>query len=58
MNEQNWLVDQAPSADATNYSEGHKDKHPNNEVPLPAWPLFILIPIVVYYAAWKHSRQR
>ena len=61
MNEE-WLVDnerEAQEAEATNWSattEGHKDKHTNNEVPIPAWPLYILIPLILAYVHFRKRR--
>jgi len=61
MNDE-WLVDnerESQEAEAANWSattEGHKDKHQNNEVPIPTWPFMIIIPLAILYGHYKRSR--
>jgi len=58
VNEENWLVEQEREAEyATSYEvEGKEKGKGNNEIPIPAWPLFIIIPFAIYMGMRRQFR--
>lgn len=59
MNE-DWLdaplEEQGEYTTSVGQSEGHKDKHQNVDVPIPAWPLYIAIPLILAYVHFRKRR--